>query len=92
MIIKLDFIPKHIFIGRKIYKKSFDRFIYIYINSCKRPTNDSYNIFTRVSNTYRLVIVIAKRDPSLKKAGRTSLHESIKTRTVRKDYSLNNII
>lgn len=86
IIIKLDFSETYFSEEKSIRNLSND--LYIYINSCKRPTNDSYNIFTRVSNTYRLVIVIAKRDPPTKKAGRTTLHESIKTKIVRKNYSL----
>lgn len=86
IIIKLDFSETYFSEEKSIRNLSID--LYICINSCKRPTNDSYNIFTRVSNTYRLVIVIAKRDPPTKKAGRTTLHESIKTRIVRKNYSL----
>lgn len=86
IIIKLDFSETYFSEEKSIRNLSID--LYIYINSCKRPTNDSYNIFTRVSNTYRLVIVIAKRDPPTKKAGRTTLHESIKTRIIRKNYSL----
>lgn len=88
IIIKLDFSETYFSEEKSIRNLSIDLYIYIYINSCKRPTNDSYNIFTRVSNTYRLVIVIAKRDPPTKKAGRTTLHESIKTRIIRKNYSL----
>lgn len=58
MIIKLDFIPKHIFIGRKIYKKSFDRFIYISIRANVQPMIRI--IFLHVSRTPIVLLLLSQ--------------------------------